>query len=91
MAVDEEIKSCIPMRTWTAKPIPDGKPAIPVRWSCKVKKDAYGSIEGFRQTEGVDSDEVIAPVSKYYTVVRSWPWQLWRTFNRVGWTSRLLS
>jgi transposase InsO family protein len=76
-AVDDEYKSLLENNTWTLEVPPTGVKPIPVKWVFKIKKDATGRFErfkarlvvkGYRQKEGVDFNEVFAPVSKYSTL-----------------------
>ena len=76
-AMDEEMASLHANGTWVLEPLPTGVKPIPVKWVYKIKRDANGNIErykarlvakGYMQREGIDFNEVYAPVSKAATM-----------------------
>jgi hypothetical protein len=76
-AMEEEMASLIENKTWEVKEVPQGVKPVPVKWVFKMKRDQHGNIErykvrvcakGFKQTKGVDFEEVFAPVSRQVTL-----------------------
>jgi hypothetical protein len=75
-AMVEELTALTANNTWELAIPPTGIKPITVKWVYKIKRNGLGNIErykarlvvkGFRQREGIDYDEVFAPVSKYPT------------------------
>jgi hypothetical protein len=76
-AMDEEMTSLKANNTWELEELPEGVKPIPVKWVFRIKRDGLGNIERYKarlvakgcaQVEGVDFNEVYAPVSKHTTL-----------------------
>ncbi|KAF8055085.1 Retrovirus-related Pol polyprotein from transposon TNT 1-94 [Scenedesmus sp. PABB004] len=76
-AMNEEIAAHVANNTWELDVPPAGVKIIPTKWVLTTKTDLAGNIErykgrivakGFHQIEGIDYDEVFAPVGKYATL-----------------------
>ncbi|CAI7895602.1 unnamed protein product [Closterium sp. NIES-54] len=74
---DDEFQSHMENETWTLTNIPPGRKALDCMWVLRVKTDAEGRLErrktrlvikGFQQREGIDFQEVFAPVAKAPTL-----------------------
>jgi hypothetical protein len=72
-AMTAEMNSIQANKTWELSVLPAGHRAIGLKWVFKVKKDPDGNIikhkarlvaKGYAQLEGVDFDEVFAPVAR---------------------------
>ncbi|GJW02704.1 ribonuclease H-like domain, reverse transcriptase, RNA-dependent DNA polymerase [Tanacetum coccineum] len=72
-AMKDELLQFKLQKVWTLVDLPNGKRAIGTKWVYKNKKDERGIViknkarlvaQGYTQEEGIDYDEVFAPVSK---------------------------
>ncbi|CAI7919515.1 unnamed protein product [Closterium sp. NIES-53] len=70
---EDEFQSHMENETWTLTNLPPGRKALDCTWVLRVKTDAEGRLErrktrlvikGFQQREGIDFQEVFAPVAK---------------------------
>jgi hypothetical protein len=76
-AMLEEIESIVNNKTWRLADLPRGQRPIGLKWVYKLKKDAAGEVikhkarlvaKGYVQQQGVDFDEVFAPVARIESV-----------------------
>jgi hypothetical protein len=76
-AMVEEIKAIEGNHTWELTELPEGRRAIGVKWVFKVKKNEAGVVvrhkarlvvKGYSQRQGVDYEEVFAPVARLEAV-----------------------
>ena len=77
LAMSDEFNSLMVNQTWELVPRPVDQNVIGCRWVYKIKRGADGSItrhkarlvaQGYTQTEGVDYEEVFAPVAHAATI-----------------------
>lgn len=77
-AATSEYNSLMSKKTWELMPsLPSGKNLVGSKWVFSLKRDAQGKVQrykarmvarGFSQKEGIDYDEVFAPVVRFNTV-----------------------
>ncbi|GJW85073.1 putative ribonuclease H-like domain-containing protein [Tanacetum coccineum] len=72
-AMQEELLQFKLQQVWTLMDLPNGKRAIGTKWVYRNKKDERGIViknkarlvaQGYTQEEGIDYDEVFAPVAR---------------------------
>ena len=77
-AMTEEYQSIMKHDVWDIVPKPEGKSVVSSKWIYKIKHAADGSIEkykarfvarGFSQKEGIDYEEMFAPVAQYTSII----------------------
>ncbi|GKA99874.1 copia protein, partial [Tanacetum coccineum] len=71
--MQEELLQFKLQEVWTLVDLPNGKRAISTKWVFRNKKDKRGIViknkarlvaQGYTQEEGIDYDEVFAPVAR---------------------------
>ncbi|CAI7801740.1 unnamed protein product [Closterium sp. NIES-54] len=74
---EDEFQSHMENETWTLTNLPPGRKALECTWVLRLETDAEGRLErrktrlvvkGFQQREGIDFQEVFAPVAKAPTL-----------------------
>uniref|UniRef100_A0ACD5Y6T1 Uncharacterized protein n=1 Tax=Avena sativa TaxID=4498 RepID=A0ACD5Y6T1_AVESA len=77
IAMKEELESIESNGTWELSSLPSGHKPIGLKWVYKIKKDPVGKIikykarlvaKGYVQRQGIDFEEVFAPVARMETV-----------------------
>jgi hypothetical protein len=77
LAMMEELESIKENKTWTLVDLPRGHCLIGVKWIFKLKRDEHGDVikhksrlvaKGYVQRQGVDFEEVFAPVARMESV-----------------------
>ena len=73
----KEYQSIIKNDVWDVVPRPKDKSVVSSKWICKTKHSANGNIEkfkaifdarGFSQNEGIDYEEIFAPITSYTSI-----------------------
>jgi hypothetical protein len=94
-AMQEEIDSVKRNQTWELADLPQGHRAITLKWVYKLKQNEAWEIvkhkarlvtRGFVQQEGIDFDEVFAPVARWSLCACSSRWQLRKGGKSTTWT-----
>eukprot|EP00253_Pinus_taeda_P003201 PITA_03201 len=76
-AMNEEYESIMKNNIWDLVPRPQDKTVVTSKWLYKINHGADKSVEkykarfvacGFSQKEGIDYDEVFAPITRYTTI-----------------------
>lgn len=76
-AMKEEMSSIKGNKTWELCDLPKGQKSIGLKWVYKLKKDSTGAVvrhkarlvaKGYVQRQGIDFDEVYAPVARIESV-----------------------
>jgi len=90
-AMDSEIQSINKNKTWELVKLPAGQKPIGSKWVFKLKRDADGNVvkhkarlvaKGYVQKQGVDYEEVFAPVARLDIVklllamAANWGWEV---------------
>ncbi|GKC42287.1 putative reverse transcriptase, RNA-dependent DNA polymerase, partial [Tanacetum coccineum] len=77
-AMQEELLQFQLQKVWTLVNLPNGKRTIGTKWVFRNKKDERGIVvrnkarlvaQGYTQEEGIDYDEVFAPVARIETIM----------------------
>jgi hypothetical protein len=76
-AMRDELEAIVQNKTWEFSELPSHHKAIGLKWVFKVKRDPAGNVvkhkarlvvKGYAQIQGIDYDDVYAPVARLETV-----------------------